>query len=426
MSLSPKQAMSLYQATKRFNIWVGAVRSGKTHASILKLIDLLKNGPKGDVMIIGVSRATIQRNVLNELYKFLNMPPPTSKSMEARLYGRNVYFVGANDESCVRSIQGATLSLAYTDELTCIPEPFFRMLGSRLSVKGAQLLATCNPSTPSHWLKKLYIDRANELDLIHWHFTLDDNPSLDEKYKENLKKEYQGTHWHKRYIEGLWAAATGMVFDGFDEDNMFSERMETPNYYVASADYGTINPTCCHIAAISPTRWPQIRIEDEYYYDSQKSGRTKSDAELAKDIKDFIGYKSIRAFYIDPAAASLKIELRNLDIPVMDAKNDVIAGIQIMNKFIYGKNLVVHRSCKNLIEQIQSYQWDPKSLESGIDKPLKIADHATDCCRYLVASCFPQGVFSHPNEEMSIDQLRRHVYGDNSNVFGELPSGSYF
>ena len=179
MPLSPKQIQSFQEATHRFNIWVGAVRSGKTFASILKLIDLLKNGPPGNCMIIGVNRDTIQRNVLLELFKFLGVTPPGTKTTECKIYGRNVYFVGAHDEGSVRRIQGATLAFAYVDEATCIPAPFWRMLLSRLSVKGAQLLASCNPEGPSHYIKKEYLDRAHELDLVSWHFVLDDNPSLD-------------------------------------------------------------------------------------------------------------------------------------------------------------------------------------------------------------------------------------------------------
>jgi len=377
-------------------------------------------------MIIGVNRSTVQRNVLKELYGFIGAPMPTSKTMEDRLYGRNVYFVGAHDESAVRAIQGSTLSLAYVDEITCIPEPFWRMLGSRLSVKGAQLLGTCNPEGPSHWLKKNVIDRT-DLDVAYWNFVLDDNPCLDESYKENLKKEYQGSHWYKRYILGEWASSTGAVFDGFDEDNLFTDQMDQPSFYIASLDYGTINATACHIGAISPTRWPQIRIEDEYYYDSQKTGRTKSDAELAQDIKRFISWRSIRSIYVDPAAASLKVELRNLDLPVLDAKNDVIPGIQIVNKFIYGKNLVVHRSCKNLIDQLQSYQWDPKSIDRGEDRPLKVSDHAVDSLRYMCASAFPQGQFNHPDEHLTIEQIRRNAFGGDEDLlgFGAQAMGGY-
>ena len=61
MPLSNKQIYSINEATAAFNIWVGAVSSGKTFGSIIAFIDFLKNGPPGDVMIIGVSRATIRR-----------------------------------------------------------------------------------------------------------------------------------------------------------------------------------------------------------------------------------------------------------------------------------------------------------------------------------------------------------------------------
>ena len=186
--LSDKQIKSFAEATKRYNFWVGAVRSGKTFASLLKFIDLLKNGPKGDVMIVGVSRESIQRNVLGQLYEFLRFPMPSSKTNETLLYGRRVYFVGAHDEGTVRKIQGATLALAYIDELTSIPEPFLKMLETRLSVKGAQLLATMNPEGPSHFIKKDYIDRQHELNLNVWHFVMDDNPALDDEYKTEIKK----------------------------------------------------------------------------------------------------------------------------------------------------------------------------------------------------------------------------------------------
>lgn len=421
MTLSPKQCLSLYQATKRFNIWVGAVRSGKTHASILKLIDLLKSGPPGACMIIGVNRDSIQRNVLVSLYKFLGFPEPSPKTTETKLYGRNVYFVGAHDEGSVRRIQGSTLAFAYVDEATCIPAPFWKMLLSRLSVKGSQLLATCNPEGPHHWLKKEFLDRHKELDLVSWSFTLDDNPSLDPKFIDNLKKEYTGS-WYRRLILGEWAMAQGAIFSEFDDDNIFDKDFAAPSFWIAGLDYGTTNPTSCHLAAISPKIWPQIRIEEEYYYDSVKAGRSKTDAELADDIKEFIGWKPIRALYVDPAAASIKLELRNRDIPVLDANNDVLFGIKMMSKFITNKNLLVRKSCKNLTEQIQGYAWDPKAASRGEDKPIKKDDHAVDSCRYLL-SAFPNGQLSNIAEELTIDQLRRYVYGDEPVIFNPSVGG---
>jgi len=425
MPLSLKQIQSFNEADKRFNIWVGAVRSGKTYSSILKLVDLIKNGPPGSCMIIGVNRDSVQRNVLLELYKFLGFSAPGTKTTETKLYGRNIYFVGAFDESSVRRIQGSTLAFAYVDEATCIPAPFWRMLLSRLSVKGAQLLATCNPEGPAHWLKKDFLDRKDELDLVSWHFTLDDNPSLDAKYVEDLKKEYTGM-WYKRFILGEWAVAHGLIYDGFDHDNVYEHPFSNPNYYIVGVDYGTTNATAAVLCAVTPNQWPQIRVEQEYYYDSAKRGKSKTDDELVDDLRDFISYKNVSAIYVDPAAASLKIAMTQRDMPVIDGNNDVLLGIKITSKFIANKNIVIQKGCSTLLEHIQSYSWCPKAAERGEDKPVKVNDHIVDALRYAVCTAFPQAQFSHPDENLSYDQLRRKVYGDdNIGFLGASTSGYY-
>lgn len=421
---SPKQNQSYCEATHRFNIWVGAVSSGKTFASIERFIEDLKNGPPGDAMIIGVNRTSIQRNILTHLYRRLCFPCPTEKAQKSILYGRDVWFVGAPDVSAVSTIQGSTLALAYVDEATNLPEPFWRMLESRLRVPGAKLLATCNPEGPAHWLKKDFIDKK-ELDLVYWNFCLEDNPILDEAYKQQLKASYTGM-WYNRYILGEWALAHGAIYDCYDKDNEYENPYDNPAYYIVGVDYGTTNATAAVLCAVSPKRWPQICVEAEYYYDSAKKGRSKTDQELVRDIKDFIGYKNISAIYVDPAAASLKIALRQSDLPVLDANNDVLLGIKICSKFIGGKNIRIHKSCTTLREHIQSYAWDAKAADRGEDKPVKKNDHILDALRYAVCSAFPQGEFSHPDEHISYDQLRKKVFGDDGFGFMGQSAGGYF
>ena len=425
MLTSPKQDKSFCEATHRFNIWVGAVRSGKTFSSIHAFIDFLKNGPQGDAMIIGVNRATIHRNVLTTLYKILGFPCPSPMSNKTTLYGRDLYFVGAPDVSAVTTIQGSTLAMAYVDEATCIPEPFWKMLETRLSVPGARLFATCNPEGPAHWLKKQYIDRQNLHDIKVWQFNLDDNPVLDDAYKNAIKNSFTGM-FYKRYILGEWALAHGAVYDTYDENNEYQNDYPSPNYYIVGCDYGTTNATAAVLCAITPNKWPQVRIEKEYYYDSALKGRSKTDAELVSDIKDFIGYKNVSAVYVDPAAASFKIALRQADIPVLDANNDVLLGIKITSKFIAGKNIVIHKSCTTLREHIQSYSWDPKAADRGEDKPIKHNDHILDALRYACCSAFPQGEFSNPDEMLTIEQLKRKVYGDEGYGFINPQMGNYY
>lgn len=411
--LSKKQQLAFDQSTARINIWQGAVRSGKTYSSIWKLIYLIRKGIPGDIMILGYTRDSIQRNVLSELFRCIGISPPSSKATECTVFGRKIYLIGANNELAIGRIRGSTLAYAYVDEISKVPEPVFRELLARLSLKGSQLLATTNPEGPKHYIKKDFLDREDELDLRTWRFTLDDNETLPKDYIESLKKEYAGTVFFKRFILGEWAMATGLIFDGVTSDNYYIEDYPSPNFYVAAIDYGTTNPTCCLLAGISPKRWPQIHIENEYYYNSSKEGRQKTDYELAQDIKDFIGYRKLEALYIDPSAASLKLELQRLDLPVIDAVNDVVPGIRITHKFLSHRNIVMHRTrCPNLIEQLSSYAWDPKKSERGIDAPIKKDDHAVDPLRYICASLFPDGEIQSINDDISLSQRRQRAFGN--------------
>ena len=114
---------------------------------------------------------------------------------------RAIDIVGANDERSQDKIRGMTCAGAYCDEISLYPESFFKMLLSRLSVRGSKVFATTNPDSPYHWLKVDYLDNK-ELDIKIFHFTLDDNPNLDPEYVKQISKEYTGL-WYKRFILGL-------------------------------------------------------------------------------------------------------------------------------------------------------------------------------------------------------------------------------
>lgn len=411
MELSDKQLYSLKESNARQNIWCGSVRSGKTFSSILKFIALCKSLPKGDALIVGVSRDTIQRNVLQLLCEFTGMPMPTSKAAVINLMGRRIHLIGAPDESAVRRIKGSTVVLAYLDEITDLPEPFYKMILSRLSITGATLLGTTNPEGPHHWFKKNFLDNK-ELNLQMFTFGLSDNPSLSDEYKAELAKEYTGV-WYDRYILGLWSRAEGLVFDGFDHElNVIDDLKRPEGYKIAGIDYGTTNPTSCHIIDIKPNMWPQIYIEKEYYWNPQKEGFTKTDSELADDIVEFFSYRKIDAVYVDPAAASLKLELSRRGIDVVNANNDVLGRIKVCNKFLKQLNIMIHSSCENLIEQIQSYAWDQKMVDKGIDFPLRRDDHACDSAFYAVFSHFSSGELVEAYTPEMLENLYREAMSE--------------
>jgi len=339
-------------------------------------------------MVIGVSRDAIQRNVLVELCGLVGAPVPTPKASQMNIFGRTVFFVGANDERAQRRIQGATLAVAYCDEVTLLPSGFFKMLLSRLSVPGAQLFGTTNPDSPYHWLKTEFLSRT-DLDMRVFHFRLEDNPSLAKAYVESLKKEYSGL-WYKRYIEGQWVLAEGTVYDFFDEAVHVIDIPPGPaaEYYVG-VDYGTKNPCVFTLVGYNPKLWPNIWLEKEYYYDSAAAGRQKTDTEYAEDLAKFIAGKHVKGIYVDPSAASFKLECSRQGIlSVRDADNDVLNGIRFQSQLLSNGTFKVCRCCSNTIREFGTYRWDEKVGARGEDKPIKQFDHCQDSLRYVLMTQF--------------------------------------
>lgn len=341
-------------------------------------------------MMIGKTNTSLYRNVIEPMLLYIGQDAQYySGKQEMHLWGRTIYLVGANDERAQHKIQGATLAGAYVDEASIIPDSFFRMLLSRLSVPGAKLFATTNPDSPFHWIKTDFLDRASELDVATWAFTMEDNPSLDPAYKENLKREYKGL-WYQRYIEGKWCLAEGTIYDFFDQSYHVME-MSPPqvNYYIVGIDYGTTNPTAFALIGYNPLVYPNIWLEREYYWDSRKQNRQKTDTEFAEDLKLFIAGKPIKAIYIDPSAASFRAELRKQGVDhLYDAENEVLDGIRFQSLLLSNGSYKISRGCKHAIEEYGTYRWDDKSLKLGIDKPLKENDHIMDAQRYALFTHF--------------------------------------
>jgi hypothetical protein len=161
LPLSPKQIRSIAESERhRLSIWSGAVRSGKTIASLLAFLIALAGAPDhGLILICGRSLLTIERNIIDPLQDhglfgpLAAMTSHTRGATTAVILGRTVHLIGASDARAEGRIRGATVYLAYADEITLMPEGFFNQLLARLSVPGARLLGTTNPDGPAHWLR---------------------------------------------------------------------------------------------------------------------------------------------------------------------------------------------------------------------------------------------------------------------------------
>jgi len=407
--LSNKQIESYRESTARINILEGSVRSGKSFINLLRWLDFCRSGPKGPMIICGRTDKTIKRNIITPLQDIVgNAVQYSSGKGEVTLYNRTMYVVGANDDRAEAKIRGSEFAGALLDEASLLPENFFKMLLSRLSIPDSKLFCSTNPDSPYHWLKRDFIDREHELDLKVFSYTIHDNPVLSEKYIKDLSAEYQGL-WYKRYILGEWCLADGAVFDFFDEDlNVIQMPTSEAEYYIVGIDYGTTNPCVFTLIGYNSNQYPNMWLEKEYYYDSKKEMRQKSDYDYSNDLIEFISGYNVKRIYIDPSAASFKQELRRNGVNnVMDAVNDVIPGIRFMSQLLTNGTYKICSNCTESIKEFSNYLWDAKASERGEDKPIKKFDHSCDSQRYALFTHFFNKNLSSEFTERDAEELER-------------------
>jgi PBSX family phage terminase large subunit len=419
--LGVMQMKSLRESKVRVNIFEGAIRSGKTIVSLLRFLMAVLFATGGAIVVVARTRDSAYRNVFEPLMTpglfgpLARLVHYTAGAPTARILGRTVHVLGANDAKSEKVLRGLTVALAYVDEVTVIPEEFFTQLLGRMSPPKAKLFGTTNPDSPAHWLKAKFLDRITR-DLVgwrSWHFTLDDNPALTEDYKQQIKSEFTGL-WYKRFVMGEWVAAEGAVFDMWDPERhtiAWDDLPQMRELISISLDYGTTNPTAALILGVSAELdqygrpAPRLFFVDEYRHDSKVAHQKLTDAELARELMRWMNEKHLpasttidlipRFTIIDPSAASFKVELRKTHgITSTDADNDVLYGIRTLASLIASGKLLVarpteanpDRGCPGFITEAPGYAWDPKATLAGEDKPLKMADHSLDAARYGITT----------------------------------------
>lgn len=220
MQLTAKQNEYIQNATHRWNIKTGAVRSGKSYVDTAYTIPARireRIGKPGLTVIFGVSRDTIERNVLQpmrEIYGSGLVGTINNRNM-AWVCGEDAYCLGAEKVSQVAKVQGSSIKYAYGDEVAKWNREVFEMLKSRLDKPYSCFDGACNPENPTHWLKE-FVD--SDIDIYVQKYEIFDNIYLPKEYVENLCKEYEGTVYYDRLIKGLWKRAEGAIYRIFADD----------------------------------------------------------------------------------------------------------------------------------------------------------------------------------------------------------------
>lgn len=383
MSFSVKQREFLENANHRWNIKIGATRSGKTYLDYFNIPNRIRRrrGKSGLCVILGVSKSTIERNVLDPMRELwpANLIGNIGSDNTCMMFGERVYCLGAEKVSQVSKLRGASVKYCYGDEVADWNAEVFNLLKSRLDKPYSCFDGALNPQGPNHWLKA-FLD--SDADIYQQHYTIFDNPFLPKEFVENLCKEYAGTVYYQRYIMGEWALAEGLIYPMY-ADAIAEPPEGEPEQYALAIDYGTMNAFAAGLWAKFGAVWYMV---DEYYYSGRDSGMQKTDEEYAASLDAFTdgigGELQKLKTIIDPSAASFIALLRKRGkYRVIPADNAVLDGIRETATCLKTGKIKISPKCNAWKNEVQGYVWDETSAD---DKPIKVGDHMMDAVRYMV------------------------------------------
>lgn len=392
MPLSEKQLKILAFPYSRYQalICYGSIRAGKTSLMSVAFVDcMMREFDRRHFILLGHTVGSAVRNVIDPYMamayarKYRLHYASSAGVLTVRGNGREnyVHVFGADNARSFQKIQGMTAAGLLVDEVTLCDRAAVEQAMARCSVDGSRYWFNCNPDSPRHWFHEEWVLKADEMNALCLHFTLGDNPGLSREVIERYERQYHGV-FHDRYIKGLWVVAEGLVYqlDGVGWQCSPEEAGGEGRWFV-SCDYGITNPFAALLWRVTPDC---AYVVDEYYFDSRKEGRRKTDAEHYEAIERLCLGKPVEAIVIDPSASSMKEEIwRRGRFDVYDANNDVLGGIATTDQMLHDGAVRVSTACNGAIGEFGLYRWDDKKAQDAV---IKEHDHAMDAIRYMCST----------------------------------------
>lgn len=376
IELSHKQAEYIRNANHRWNIKIGATQCGKTYIDTQYLIPnriIERLRKPGLVFITGVSKGTIQRNVIEPLQEIWgnNLVTDIGSNNISIMFGQKVYCIGADNIGMVRRFRGPRIKYLYIDEIVDINQEVFELLKSRLSFEYSCCDASGNPQSRTHFIKKFL---ESDIDLYLQHYTIFDNPFLPQKYVEELCKEYRGTVYYNRYILGQWCNAEGIIFPQIaNNEKIFKTKEVQLNSFISiGIDWGG-NKSKHSITATKISR------------DFKRIQVLKSDNMIAtgtnikqvfrwiinfiKEIQD--KYGTVSFLFADSAEQVLnnslngELKANNINLIVQDSiKIPIKDRIELWNRLLNLERITfINGQTKTIIEALQTALFDDKAKD---------------------------------------------------------------
>ena len=341
---------------------------------------------------------TFENKVVPEGHPILTGPQRRMRQAYHYPNGSELIVGGLDKASKVMSTE---YDAVYVQEAIELTEHEWETLTTRLragALPYQQLMADTNPDAGSHWLKQRS-ERGQTLMLESRH---EDNPVVTPEYLAKLDA-LTGVRY-KRLRLGLWVAAEGIVYEGWEPAlhrvPRFDIPKDWPRYWVV--DFGYTSPFVWQAWARDPDgrlyRYREIYrtqrlVEDHAAQilsvtaDDPKpcSILCDHDAEDRATLERYLRLKTTPAFKsISPGIQAVATRLRS--------QGDGKARLFYLRDSLVERDPSLEERKKpcSSEEEYEGYVWDVSAGRKKGEEPVKVDDHGLDATRYVV--CAVDGV----------------------------------
>lgn len=369
-----------YQSEHRVQTWLLARRSGKSYALCVLAVETCLRKPNSIVKFLAPTRVQVSLIIRPLMNKVLKTCPgdlqPEYKAKDNIYYfpnGSELQLSGSDGGSAER-LRGGDSDLAIVDEAgscsdlsSCVKDI---LLPTTLITRGKIILASTPPEDQEHDFMK-FIEEAEQRGSIVIK-TIDDNPRIAQKEKDDLIKELGGPNsdstLRELYCKRIQSSGR-TVFKEFTEEKAVElvKDWETPPHYDAfvSMDVGFKDWTAVLFGYYDFVK-DKIIIQDEII----THGKDMYLPKLAKDIEQ--KESDLWTNYLTNEKLKPRKRVSDHDLIVQNEikkhsnyriffenadKRDRMAGINFVRTLITSNRLIINPRCKVLISHLKNCKW---------------------------------------------------------------------
>lgn len=394
----------------------GPAGTGKSVVLLTKCLTLLGKYPGCRGLFCRGTRASLtqsglvtwEQDVLGSDHPVLTRHPVKRRVRQSYEFANGSEFIvaGLDDPGKTLSaqydfvyVQEATEEGVELDTYTTL----FRSLRNPV-VPWHQIMLDCNPTTPVHWL---YQRSKPGGKLTRYNSVHRDNPRFFDLAANDWTEDGRGYlatlnrytgHLRKRFLDGEWAAAEGLVYDGFHPDvHLLPDGWAPPASWarVWSIDWGFTSPLVVQIWAVDGDG--RMHLTRELY---RTQTRAREAGEWARQEIES-GREPVPRAVVCDHDPLMRAEFQEgfgiMDLELAD-KKDLLAGIQVVQHRLKPQAdgrprmfFARHASARPddrltdagrsacTVDELSAYIWDKNSVR---DQPLDKENHGADAMRY--------------------------------------------